>query len=286
MGFAFFINLSFAVIELVGGILTNSMAILSDALHDFGDAIAIGMSWYLEKKSAKQSDVGFTYGYRRLSVVSAFITGVILVVGSIWIIANAIPRIFNPQPVHAQGMLWLAFLGIAVNGLAFWRMSDAQSLNEKMLRWHFIEDVTGWVLVLVGALLMMFFDLPWVDPTLAVLLSAWVAWNVFKHLKSTLDVFLQASPRHLRDGQVDVWIGKRDLVQSVHHVHLWSLDGEMHILTAHVVIAPEINLQQVQNLKGEIKRGLKETFGILEATIEFEHAGEPCVDPNHDSKSV
>lgn len=278
---AFFLNLSFAVIELVGGYLTNSMAIVSDALHDFGDSISLGAAWWLEKKSTQKSDAIFTYGYRRLSVMSALLTGIILTSGSIWIIATSLPRIWNPEPVRADGMLGLAVLGIVVNGAAFFRLSGGNSLNEKMLRWHFIEDVTGWIIVLVGAAVMYFADWPWIDPLMAVGLSVWVGYNVVRNLKESLRVFLQVSPQHLSKGEAEAWIKSQSGVQDVHHAHVWSLDGEAHIMTVHVVVPTSADLGALQELKSRLKKGLREKFAIFEATIEFESAQEDCVDPQH-----
>jgi cobalt-zinc-cadmium efflux system protein len=281
VGVAFALNLAFALIELVGGVLTNSMAVMSDALHDFGDALALGMGWWLEKKSHQQSDPSYTYGYRRLSVASAFVTGVILVSGSLWIISNAVPRILHPEPVKTQGMLALAILGIVVNGVAFWRLSHGHSLNEKMMSWHFIEDLFGWVIVLIGSVVMLLVDWPWLDPLLAVLLSGWVLKNVVGHLWKTMSVFLQASPEHLREGQAESWIRGLPGVSDVHHMHIWSLDGVSHILTAHVVVPMDFSLAQMETLKVEIKRGLREQFHVQEATIEFESSAEACLDPKH-----
>ncbi|MFM6928252.1 MAG: cation diffusion facilitator family transporter, partial [Bdellovibrio sp.] len=163
MRFAFVLNLGFALVELVGGYLTNSVAIMSDALHDFGDALAMIIAIVMEKVSHKSSDQKFSYGYRRFSVLGAVITGMVLIVGSIFILIEAIPRLINPQQVHANGMLLLAVLGVAINGFAALRVSKGTSLNEKMLMWHMIEDVLGWVMVLFGALIMKFFDIPQID---------------------------------------------------------------------------------------------------------------------------
>lgn len=281
VGTAFLLNLGFAVIELIGGLWTNSMAVLSDALHDFGDSLALGMAWWMERKSQQASDRTFSYGYRRFSVVSAFLTGVILVAGSLWIIGQSVPRLLNPEPVRTTGMFFLALLGIVINGIAFFRLSKGASLNERMLRWHFIEDLFGWILVLVGSVLMMIADWPWMDPALAILLSVWVLWNVLRHLRHAIGVFLQEVPAHLQGGHVESWIKSVAGVQGVHHVHIWSLDGESHILTAHVVVDSALDPRGTQELKSGIKSGLRERFGILEATIELEASGETCVDPRH-----
>lgn len=280
MKFAFILNLVFAVIELVGGIWTNSVAILSDALHDFGDAIAVMLAIVMEKLSHKQSDHHFSYGYRRFSTLGAIITGVVLIAGSVVILIEAIPRLMNPQQPETNGMIVLAVLGVAVNGLAAYRISHGTSLNEKMLMWHMIEDVMGWVLVLVGALVMKFFDVPQVDAGLAIALSLWILYNVFQNLKSAMKVFLMASPQGDTLQIVQSEILKINLVRDIHHAHLWSLDGENHVLTIHVVVDPTAGIAEMEKVKSEVK-ALVRNHGIIEATVETEVLGTVCIDPEH-----
>lgn len=281
MGVAFFLNLGFAIIELIGGIMTNSMAILSDALHDFGDAFSLGIAWWLEKKSHQQSDETFSYGYRRFSIFSATITGVLLVTGSVIIVYNSILRLQNPEPASARGMMALAILGLVVNAAAFYRLSKGQSLNEKMLSWHFIEDMTGWAVVLVGSLVMMAADVPWLDPLMAICLSVWVLYNVLRHLRETVQVFMQITPAHLRGSDVSDFLKSFAEVSATHHTHVWTLDGESHIMTTHVVLKSAINWDQAQDLKNQMKHQLRHKFGIHEATIEFEIQGQKCDDEAH-----
>ncbi|UXR63355.1 cation diffusion facilitator family transporter [Bdellovibrio bacteriovorus] len=280
MSFALVLNLSFAVIELIGGLWTNSVAILSDALHDFGDAIAMLLAIILEKISHKQSDGHFSYGYRRFSTLGAVVTGMILVVGSIFILLEAVPRLFSPQQPHADGMILLAVLGVSVNGYAAYRVSKGTSLNEKMLMWHMIEDVLGWVMVLVGAVVMKFFDVPQLDAGMAIALACWILYNVVRNLSEAMKVFLMASPSQVKVEEVEAAILKVAKVEGVHHGHLWSLDGERHVFTGHVVLAPEVGLADMERIKNQIKKLVKD-FGIIEATIETEISGSHCADPEH-----
>lgn len=285
VGLVFFLNLGFALIELVGGLLTNSMAVLSDALHDFGDALALGVAWWMEKKSNKAHDEDYSYGYRRFSVASALVTGVILLSGSLWVLFESIPRLIHPEPVQVRGMLGLAVLGVLVNGFAFVKLSFGGSLNEKVLKLHLIEDMAGWILVLVGAAAMFFFEIPWLDPLMALGLSIWVIFNVFRNLKETVLVLLQGVPRDLKLDDVQSWMRKQPGVMDVHHLHVWSLDGEKHILTGHIVISGEAPVLDTSKIKFDLKTGLKKMFHIMEATLEIETPGESCHDPRHgDSK--
>ncbi len=280
MRFAFILNISFAVIELVGGLMTNSVAILSDALHDFGDALAMVIAITMEKVSHKNSDEHFSYGYRRFSTLGAVITGVVLILGSVFILIEAAPRLIHPQQPHTDGMLILAVLGVAVNGYAALRVSKGTSLNERMLMWHMIEDVAGWVLVLIGAIVMKFFDVPQVDAGLAIALSLWILYNVFRNLKEAMRVFLMATPTGASVEEINAEIKTLDLVEDVHHSHLWSLDGENHVMSVHVVLKSTARIEDMQIVKMKIKDLVKK-FGIIEATIETEIVGVSCLDPEH-----
>lgn len=280
MKFALLLNLCFALIELVGGLWTNSVAILSDALHDFGDALAMGSAIFLEKVSHKESDGRFSYGYRRFSTLGAVVTGVVLVAGSIFILIEAVPRLLNPQQPHADGMIILAFLGVAVNGYAAYRVSHGGSLNERMLMWHMIEDVVGWVIVLMGAITMKFFDIPQLDAGMAIILSLWILYNVFRNLKEAMSVFLMATPRHISTEEIAQHIRAIKNVVDIHHDHLWSLDGENHVYSSHVVFHENATIQEMEIAKAEIKK-LVRKFGIVEATVETELQGYDCFDPIH-----
>lgn len=276
----FLLNLTFAVIELIGGIFFNSVAVVSDALHDFGDAAAIGSAIFLEKYSRKGSDVSYSYGYRRFSTLSAILLGMVLIIGSLFILIESIPRLMNPSAPNVDGMLFLALLGIAVNGFAAYRASRGKSHNERMITWHMIEDVIGWILVLFGALAMKMWNIPQIDAGLACILSLWILYNVFKNLSETFKVFLQAVPETINVREIEEQIKKLPNILGVHHTHLWSLDGEKHIFTCHVVISKSVHIQDVDDIKNQVKN-LVRSFSILEATIEIEFDTSHCIDPEH-----
>lgn len=278
---AFWLNLVFAVIELLGGIWTNSVAILSDAIHDFGDAFAIGTALYLEKKSQSKSDQNFSYGYRRFSTASALITGLVLIFGAVWILLESIPRLIHPEATRVDGMIGFAIFGVLINGFGMIRMSVGKSLNERVITWHLLEDLLGWIVVLGGAVVMKFFDLPIVDPILGILLSAWVLWNVGKTLKEAMKIFLQATPLGVEIAKIEEFLKTFKSVESCHHTHIWSMDGDTHILTTHLVVSPLLKVEEHQGLKNQIKTQLHEKFKIAEATIEIELSGEGCLDPAH-----
>ena len=272
---AFFLNLSFTVIEIIGGLLTNSMAILSDAIHDLGDSFSLGMAWYFQKFSKKKSDRHYSYGYKRFALLGAIINTIILLVGSIFIIYEAIPRILEPQQTNTVGMFVLAILGVIVNGAAMFRLRRGSSLNEKVVSLHMLEDVLGWMAILIGSVVMYFFDLPVLDPLLSVGIALFVIYNVFKNLKQSLKIVLQAIPEEIDSEEIARELVAFDEIESVHDLHIWSVDGEYNVMTLHVVVAANLNIVEQSVLKLKIRDFLLHE-GIQHATIEFENESESC----------
>src|SRR5690606_12401734 len=277
IGFAFWLNLIFTIIEIIGGLLTNSVAILSDAIHDLGDTLAIGFGWVASRLGRRDPNAAYTYGYRRLSLLSALVIGVILVIGSIIIIANALPRLWHPEDVHTQGMFWLAVLGIAVNGVAAFRLHGGHTQNEKVLSWHLIEDVLGWVAVLVASIVIHFTGWTIIDPLLSIAFTLFILFNVVFNVGDTLRLFLQKSPD---PGLTETIRG--DLlalpgVADIHHMHLWSLDGAHHVPTAHVAQQESLSAEQQLALKQHIHTALH-PYALTHTTIQLELPAEDCRD--------
>lgn len=272
---AFFLNLSFTIIEFVGGVLTNSVAILSDAVHDLGDSISLGLAWYFQKVAKKPRTKEFTYGYKRFSLLGAVINSVILLVGSVLIMVHAIPRLFNPQQPNVEGMLVLAVLGVVVNGLAVLRLRKGSSINERVVSLHLLEDVLGWLAVLVGAGIMYFVDAPFIDPLLSIAIALYILFNVYRNIRQSLHIILQGSPLEIDLTEVKQSILSIEGVGGVHDLHAWSVDGEYNVLTAHVVLVEPLSMGEQQQLKLQIREKLY-AQGIQHGTIEFERVGEEC----------
>lgn len=275
--FAFFLNLGFTLIEIAGGLLTNSVAILTDALHDFGDSISLGLAWYFQKLSVKGSNAKYSYGYKRFSLIGALANSLILVVGSIFILSETIPRLLNPQPANEVGMFWLAILGILVNGAAVIRLKKGRSLNEKVVSLHLLEDVLGWAAILFGSVLMYFFDLPFIDPLLSIVISVYILSNVAHSIREGMRILLQATPDDINLQHIRERLLSHPLIKDVHDLHSWSADGNYHVMTMHVVLHQDAT--EIPKLKTEIRTILKEEK-IEHATIEFEYSEEACLFEN------
>ena len=272
---AFFINLGFSIIELIGGLYTNSVAILSDALHDLGDSMSLGVSWYFQKVARKGRNKEFSYGYRRFSVLGAVINSLVLVVGSILILTEAIPRLFDPATPDAQGMIYLAIGGIIANGLAAYKLHGGHSLNERAVYLHLLEDVLGWVATLIAAIIMLYKDWPMVDALLAIFISVFILFNVYKNLSKALKIILQGTPEEVNPKRIDELLREIPKVKSTHDCHIWSMDGQYHILSIHLVVEKYNNLAELSAIKSQAKELLRHEH-IDHATIEFETEDEKC----------
>jgi cobalt-zinc-cadmium efflux system protein len=272
---AFFLNLGFTIFEIIGGLWTNSIAILSDALHDFGDSLSLGLAWFLANYAQKGEDAEFSYGYRRFSLLGAMITTTVLILGSLVVLWRAIPRLWDPPEPYAPGMVLFALVGIAVNGYAALRVRGGESLNTQAVGWHLLEDVLGWIAVLIVSIVLLFADLPMLDPLLSIGITLYVGYNTINNLRKTMRLLLQAVP----DG-IDLPAIKQQLaaiagVQSTHHTHVWSLDGEHHVLSTHLVVADSATKDEVLT----VKRGARAVTGqadFAHVTVEVEYEGEDC----------
>ncbi len=270
---AFLLNLSFSIIELVGGIITNSVAIISDAIHDFGDSISIGVSYFLEKKSNKKPDNKYTYGYVRYSVLGAIITNTILIVGSALVIYNAIIRLINPSDIDYDGMIIFAVFGVIINFIAAKVTNHGKSLNQKAVNLHMLEDVLGWLVVLIGAIVIKFTGFDMIDSIMSILVAFFILINALKSYKSILNLFLEKTPSEIEIEKLREHLLEIDGVEDVHHIHIWSIDGFNNYATMHIIT----NKKDSKKLKDEVKKELKE-HGVSHVTIEIEEDGEICDD--------
>lgn len=272
---AFLLNLTFTGIEVAGGFWTNSVAILSDAVHDSGDCLALGLAWYLQRLAQRRPDARFTYGYRRWSSLGALITGVVLIAGLTFIGWEAAERLRSPQPVRAPGVVALAVIGVLFNGAAAWRLSGGHSLNEQMARWHLLEDTFGWVAVLVGGVAMSLWDVPLLDPLLALLIAAVVLWNVAWNLRKVAHIFLQGAPPGFDPAAFEKLLAELPLVVGSHHTNTWTLDGERHVFSTHLVLQPTATRDDIVAAKTRVHEMLREHH-FEHITVDVELTGERC----------
>ncbi|MEI6222805.1 MAG: cation diffusion facilitator family transporter [bacterium] len=275
IGIALLLNLSFAIFELFIAYWTNSLSVLSNSLHDFGDTFSLGLSYFFDKVSQRERTSTFSYGFKRFSIIPVVVNSLILLVGSLFILYEAVTRIISPQAVKTDGMIAFALLGMVVNFIAFIRLRSGKTLNEKAASLHLLDDVLGLFAVLVGSVVMKFFDVPILDPILSLLITLFVLSKLVQNLKSANAIFLQSVPDGVDITQLEVLLKKLEHVVSVHDIHAWSLDGIHHVLTLHLVIENGLSLRDAELVKGEARKVI-ERLGIGHPTIEIESENEHC----------
>lgn len=277
---AFILNLSFSIFELIGGLFTGSIAITSDSIHDLCDAFSILISFFLEKKSKKKADLKYTYGYVRYSVIGGIITSTILLIGSILVIYEAIKRLINPVKINYNGMIIFAIIGVIINLIAAIATKEGDSLNQRSVNLHMLEDVLGWIIVLIGSICMYFTNITYIDSILSIIVSIFILVSAFKNIKIIYDLFLEKTPKNINIEEVKKQLLSINGVSDVHHIHVRSIDGFNTYMTLHVVL---------DNYDSKIKQQIKEDlnhYGISHSTIEIELKNELCTDINCEIKHV
>ncbi|WP_281863342.1 cation diffusion facilitator family transporter [Planomicrobium okeanokoites] len=263
---AFVINLLFSIGEFIGGFLINSVAIMSDAVHDLGDAIALGASWFLQKISNKNGDKKFSFGYQRFSLLGALLNAAILIAGSVYIFFQAIPLLFNPEHSNAQGMIWFALAGVVLNGYAAFKLHKGKSMNEGVLSWHMLEDVLGWVAVLIVGIVLLFKDIHILDPILSLAIALFILFNVIRNLIKTMKILLEGVPEGIDIKEVQSKIEGIPGVRSVRQLNIWSIDGEENALNLHLSVEAK-SLDETNTIKEKVREatsGLKIKHSIIE----------------------
>lgn len=252
--FAFFLNITFSLVEMTGGLLIGSMAVVAGAIHDLGDSLSLGTAWGLEIFARRERDRRFNFGYRRFSLLSALISGIVISTGAAIIIFESIRRFGDFQePPPGKAMIGLSMIGLVINGIAAWRLSRGQTLNEKVLTWHSIEDVMSWAIVLAGAAAIAWTHASWLDPVLAIALGCFVLFNVLKHLKSTVYLFLQGRPINFDE---DLFLREAlsaEGVEHVDHLAVWSLDGQTSILSARLHLHSVRDPDAIEKVKAVVR---------------------------------
>lgn len=273
---AFFLNIFFAIIELVSWILFNSTALIADSVHDFWDSLNIWFSFITEKWSKKGRKVWFTYWMKRLSVIWATTNSIILFLSSLFVIYISLPRILDPQDVNFKWVFFIALIWITINGVAYLKTKWWNNLNQKAISWHMLEDVLWWIAILISSIINFFISVPILDPLLAVLIACFIGYNVFKNLRNLLKIFLQATPTKVNELDVENTLKDIPEIIWVHDIHIWTLDNELHIATLHIEIDENFSLEKIKQIKKISHLKLKKIW-IWHATIEFDFWKQNCL---------
>ena len=267
LAFVFFMNLAFNIIVIAGGLATNSMAILSDCIHDLADTISIALAWFLERIAQKESSDKYSYGYQRFSILGAVIISVFVIIMALVILNEAIPRLFAPEEVDASGMLIIALIGIVFKSLSVYRLHRGETFNEKAILFHQLGDVFEWIAILVLSLVLMFWDgAPYLDPFVSIGIALWLLFNLGRNLIKSTQVLLQKTPDNFDVEEFKSSINAIDGVKGIDDFHVWSLDGIDSVLTVKVSID---NWQMQEEIKKEIYT-IASKYHIVDITIEFD----------------
>lgn len=266
LAFVFFMNLAFNIIVIVGGLATNSMAILADCIHDLSDTISIALAWALEKVAQKESTDKYSYGYQRFSILGAVIISVFVIIMAFVILNEAIPRLFAPEGVDAEGMLLVAIVGIVFKSISVYRLHEGETFNEKAILFHQLGDVFEWVAILILSIVLMFWDgAPYLDPFVSIGIALWLIFNLGRNLYKSIEVLLQKTPNNFDVNEFKTQILGIDGVKNIEDFHIWSLDGIDSVMTL------KVNVDFGGNV-GEIKKeiyNISNKYHVVDITIEF-----------------
>ena len=263
---AFFLNLTYAIVEFIAGGVFGSSAVLADSVHDLGDAIAIGISAFLESISNREEDSHYTLGYKRFSLLGAMVTAVILMTGSVLVILENIAKIFHPQSVNDEGIFWLGIIAITINVLASLVIRKGQTKNESILSLHFLEDTLGWVAVILMAIVLRFTDWYILDPLLSIAISFFILSKALPRFWSTLKIFLDAVPEGVDIQKIKTDLAELDHVASINQLNLWTMDGLEKNAIVHVCLK---EMEHMETCKESIRIFLKDC-GFQNITIEVD----------------
>lgn len=270
LSFALALNLIFNIIVILGGIFTNSVAILTDAIHDLGDTLAIIIAWVMQKISQKKGNEKFTYGYKRFSVLGAVITSTIVICACSVVLYEAIGRIISPEVSSPEGMLIVAILGIIFKGLSVYTLHKGKTFNEKSILIHLTGDVIEWIIILILSIILFLNNYPLLDPIASILISIWIIYNLAKNLYKSLKVILQGAPDDFNIKEFKKEIQKIDGVKGISDLHIWTIDGLSHILTLKIMVSRETDLLTLSHIKYHINE-IAIKYEIYDSTVEFLH---------------
>ena len=267
LAFVFLMNLTFNIIVIIGGLATNSVAILADCIHDLSDTLSIAFAWVLEHVSQKDSNDNYSYGYQRFSILGAIIISIFIIIMACIILQEAIPRIFSPEEVDAEGMLLVAIVGIIFKSISVYRLHGGETFNEKAIFIHQLGDVFEWVAILILSIVLIFWDgASYLDPFVSIGIALWLIFNLARNLYKSIEVILQKTPSHFDVDEFKSSVNAIDGLTAIEDFHVWSLDGIDSVLTLKIKIE---NWQKKDEIKKEIYE-IASKYHIVDITIEFD----------------
>lgn len=267
LAFVFFVNLTFNIIVIIGGLATNSMAILADCIHDMSDTISMLIAWILEHIAQRDSTDNYSYGYQRFSILGAVITSAFVIVMAFFILSEAIPRLFSPEGVDAGGMLIVALVGLIFKSVSVYRLHGGETFNEKAILYHLLGDIFEWVAILILSVVLIFWrDVSYLDPFVSIGIAIWLIFNLGRTLIKSVQVMLQKTPDNFDVEEFKSQILAINGVKAIDDFHIWSLDGIDSVMTLKVNVDFSEN---VEKIKKDIYT-ISNKYHVVDITIEFD----------------
>lgn len=269
---ATFLNLVITIVEIAGGILSGSLALLSDALHNLSDTFATFIAYLATLIGRREANHKKTFGYKRLEILAALINAVILIVISVFLIREAWHRLQDPTPINSLIMLVVGMIGLLANlyAVLILRKDASRSINVRAAYIHLIGDSLSSVVVILGSVAIRIFKIEWIDPVITVVISIYIIRSGFVILKQSVNILMQSAPDNLDLSQIKLRVEQEQQVLNIHHIHAWMLtDNDIH-LEAHVELINDLKLSQVKQIQERIEKLLRNDFGIFHITLQFE----------------
>ena len=275
------LNFSITIVQIIGGLLSNSLSLLSDALHNLGDSSAIFIAFLAAKRSAKKPNEHRTFGYKRIEILAALFNGIVLVSISIFLFFEAYERFINPEPIKGMMMLIVASFGLAANVISVFVLNKDKdhNLNIKAAYLHLMGDTLSSVAVILGGLAIWLYEIYWIDPVITVVVSMYIIYHTWGIIKQTVDILMQSTPSEIDLNDLKIQVESITEIENIHHIHMWKLDDKQIHLEAHINIKSNMTMEEMMLVKATVDHLLKHHFLIQHITLQIEY--NSC-DDRHD----
>ncbi len=276
------LNLVITLVQIAGGLLSGSIALLSDALHNLSDTFATFIAYLANRIGKRGANPKKTFGYKRIEILAALLNAVILIVMSVFLILEAYKRLNDVREINSMIMILVAMIGLLSNlfAAAILRADSKKSINVKAAYVHLIGDALTSLMVLAGGVLIRFFDLYWIDPVITFLISIYIVREAFVILKEAVNILMQSAPENLDIREIRNRVESHPEVNNMHHLHAWMLNDQQIHLEAHIVLDKDLYISQIDGVRGDIEALLNKEFSIRHITLQFEY------NPGHKARTI
>ncbi len=274
--FTIILNLIITVAQFIGGIISGSLALISDAIHNLSDSVSVILAWSAQVLSRRPSTNKSTFGYKRAEILAAFINSIALIAISVYLIFEAIERLLHPQPVEAKWMFWLGLLGLVANGISvlILEREKNKNINIKAAYLHLMGDALTSLAVITGAVLIWFFNIIWVDAVVTILIGVYLLVHTFKLLKESVTILMQMVPAEIDIAEIEARLQQIEGLKNVHHIHVWNLTDKLLHFECHLNLEQDLKVSETIIICDEVSKILHDEFDIEHVTIQFEFGGK------------